>query len=348
MKVLDLDIVKINYDFEDEKEILELGVILIPALEVLKQGLYPYKKVNLTLFINVIRNDKVSSKSNEIVKKALYVLTTILKENINACYEPLVPEIANILLKYQLDYPISEWKEYLSREIIYPNDDISKVSQSDLIKLQVAYLFLNGSIDIFSLLKYHKVEEKDLIFSAFSFMIYHFKKSRDNLKDPIDVSEFVWQNVKYGWKRTDGTVIDSVNSFWYKEYVIQNVEEVLENHYGCCVDISRVCAYLLKEMKYPNVVRLTKYYNNFHAYTIYKDKADWYRMDLLSNSNPAVLKIGTPLNDKQLIYIENNDISNTKIYNLPSKIDHKRIEEVVNYLDSARGLSLNKRLANEE
>lgn len=347
MKVLDLDIVKINYDLADEKVILELGKKLIPTLEVLKQGLYPYKKVNVTLFINGIKNAQVFSESNEIVKKAFYVLTTILRENINVCYEPLVPEIADILLKYQLDYPISQWKEYLSKEIIYPNDDLSKVSQSALIKLQVAYLFLNGDIDLFSLLKYHKMEEKDFIFEAYSFMSYHFKKTRDHLKNPKDVSEFVWQNVKYGWKRTDGKVIDSVNSFWYKEYVIQSVEEVLENHYGCCVDISRVCAYLLKDLKYPNIVRLTKHYKMFHAYTIYIDKIDWYRMDLLSCLNPAILKIGTPLIDKQINYTENNDINNTRIYDLPSKIDHKRIEDVVNYLDSASGISRNKRLANK-
>lgn len=346
MKVLDLDIVKINYDLEDEKEILKLGKILMPALEVLKQELYPYKKVNLTLFINVFDNDKEFLESCEIEKKALFVLTTILRENINACYENLVPEIANILLTYQLDYPILQWKEYVSKEIIYPNDNLSRVSQSALIKLQVAYLFLNGSIDLFYFLKCHKMEEKDLIFSAFSFMLYHFKKSRDNLKDPIDVSEFVLQNVKYGWKRTDGTILDSVNYFWYKEYVIQSVEEVLENHYGCCVDMSRVCAYLLKEKKYPNIVRLTNFFNRFHACTIYKDKTDWYRMDLLSSLNPTIVKIGTP--QDELIYIKNNNISDIKIYDLPSKINHKRIEDVVNYLDSTRGLSRNKRLANKE
>lgn len=347
MKTLDLKIVTINYEEEEESKIIKLSNLLTPSLELFKQYLFPYHKVNITIILSTYKEDKENSQSVTTMKKALYIIEEILKSNIDPNFHDLVPQLASVFFRYQLNFPIQDWMEYLSKEIINPKDDLSFLSQNAKKELKVAYLLLNDSIDLFEFLKKIKMDSDLLLTSAYDFMTYRFKRNRDDLKTPEEVLEYVWQNVKYGWKNNQGEVLDHVTGDWFTEYRIPSVEEVLESQYGCCVDMARVSAYLLKELKYPSIVRLTNYYTYFHAYTIYKESEEWYRMDAESKLNPAILKVGTLKEDENLVYLENEDSKCTSVYNLPSRIDHKTIQEVYKSLGGTVVLTRNKRLANQ-
>lgn len=347
MRTRDLKIVKIDYDKDDELEIQKLVELMAPSIEILQNLLYPYHPVHLFVFLDSLPNNQITSKQIILGKKIKDILEVILKANINSCYDELASTFANLIFNDQLKVSEKEWIEYLSKEILNPEDDLTQLSNHARNQLQAIYLLQKYSQNLMDYLKTTRRKPEDLLFSSYHFMKEQYGKTRDTLKTPEDILVYVWQNVKYGWKNQEGKILDHVNSKWFHEYIVPSEEEVLKRHYGCCVDMARVSAYLLKERKYPSIVRLTKYYTYFHAYTLYEEEKEWYRMDAESKLNPGIIKVGTPEDDERLIFLENGDFKNTEVYNLPPKIDHKDIKEVYLEVEKKRSLSQYKKLAND-
>ncbi|MCI8575193.1 MAG: hypothetical protein HFI09_01855 [Bacilli bacterium] len=339
MKIIDLKIVNIKYKDEEENEIIRLCDMLSPALKEIEEKLHPSNKMCITVQFGL-------SKINQekLIEMGVEILKRILTKNLAPSYKHLIPKLAMFLIKNQFTNPIVLEKEYLCKEIINPYDDISLLSDDALSELQLAYILLRHQEKTLEFLTQPQNEMKSLLKDAYDYVKTHYKISRDKITTPESVLEYVWQNIKYGWKKPSGEVLHKVTYEWYEEYQIPSVEEVLENHYGCCVDMARVSAYLLKQINYQSLIRLTEFYGYFHAYSIYKDEKNWYRLDAESKNDPPIKK--ETYSKKEL----ENHLSNCgiSIFDLPENIDHKKICDVYESLQNTHQLRKNKKLANQD
>lgn len=322
MEQLDLDIIKIKYDKQERFIINHLLKILNPVLDMLKKECYPYHEIECQVFF------LPNSDLNQLYQNALHIIEQILKEYILECYKPLISKLAIVLLKYQNQFPIEEWQEYLCQEIIHPEDKPFTLEDEVLKELQIAFLCLTHPFDLITYLSAVKIDRNKLIEEAYQYMIENYRILDSQFQTPEDILKYTWQNIKYGSILSSGEIIETLPKNWYQEYVIYPTKKILEKHYGCCIDMARVDAMMLKKLHYRSIVRIYKYYRHFHAYTLYKQNGIWYRMDPLYKNNPPIIKVGNLEEDKQMVYLETQDKLHTEIYELPENIDYQKFSQV--------------------
>ena len=178
MKDIDLNIVRLKYEKEDEAEILSLCKTLIPILKQIKNELLPVKQILIPIPLNFFKTKNLTTKE----AKLSWILESILKKLLSPSYHFLIPNLATALLKRQNKWLIS--KEYLSKEIINPNDDLSLLSAQALNELQLTYLLLKYPENILSFMTNPLKDQKKLSKEAYDFFKSQYKISRNNIKTP--------------------------------------------------------------------------------------------------------------------------------------------------------------------
>ena len=186
----------------------------------------------------------------------------------------------------------------------------------------------------------------------------------DNMKTPEDLLKFMSNEINYGYLGKNGRIYhyddEDFNSEWFKQYILENKNDLLETLYGNCwdqVEFERDW-FLENGYEVKTIYEMVKldYDNEYptHSFLVYKNNDYWYWFENADFNNRGIHRFNSF--DELLNYQYNRYIEFLKTFNIQSdeitKIivtefdkpkEHASAEEYLNHVIDSKLIMFSKK-----
>lgn len=185
----------------------------------------------------------------------------------------------------------------------------------------------------------------------------------NNIKTPNELLNFMSKNINYGYlgknKRIYHYDDPDFDSEWYKQYILENPNELINNLYGNCWDqVEFERDWFLKNgYEIKTIYEMVKLdYDNVyptHSFLAYKDNDYWYWFENADFNNRGIYRFNTfdeLLNHQYKKYVEflktfnikNEEIEKIIITDFDKPKEHISAEEYLKHAVNSKLLIFNK------
>lgn len=122
----------------------------------------------------------------------------------------------------------------------------------------------------------------------------------DLIKSPIELYEYMNNNIKYGFKDQNGNIYNpnsfSFNKNLVNKWVYKNPEDIINEEYGICYDQVLLESLWFKRHNYTFktyfMIFELPYENNYstHTFLIYKENGFWYYFENADYKNRGIYR----------------------------------------------------------
>ena len=122
----------------------------------------------------------------------------------------------------------------------------------------------------------------------------------NDIKTPEELLDFMSNNIEFGFLGKNGHIYHyddpKYDSDWYKQYILENKEDLLKNKYGTCWDqVEFERDWFLNnayEIKTIYEMVMINYENNYptHSFLAFKDGDNWYWFEHSDFNNRGIHK----------------------------------------------------------